>query len=159
MFSPLNSLNDSNLPYLLKIIRISVTNKQYGEFLCTPTILSLTLFQGILAEAFLLLSTLRSESFLSLPLASRRAPVENIRPLLSSHDPNERYLFLSCLDCVDARWWAGTTPESPAILEQHEVHRFMIMLDSSDSLIRRKVSIFSPPIVLKVISFPGCEDP
>ncbi|KAK0195897.1 armadillo-type protein, partial [Armillaria mellea] len=93
---------------------------------------------GLLREAALLLGEIRNEAFLNVAMSSRRAPVESIREILVSREPNEQYLFLSCLECVDPMWWAGITPECPAVLEEWEVERFMQLLDSADPSIRRK---------------------
>ncbi len=84
---------------------------------------------------------MRSESFSTVSPTSRRALVTDIRDILFSEDPDEQYLFLACIECVDPKWWAGTTPEVPTLLEEQEVGRFMRFLDSPDSLIRRKVSL------------------
>jgi AP-4 complex subunit epsilon-1 len=71
---------------------------------------------------------------------SRLSPVHNIRSLLTSRDLNEQFLFISCLGCLDPTLWAGTTSEAPAVLEAWEVEKVMQLLDSPDSLLRRKVS-------------------
>ncbi|PBK74014.1 ARM repeat-containing protein [Armillaria solidipes] len=115
-------LNDTNLPNVIRLIRSASTSKDYG----------------LLREAALLLGEIRNEAFLNVAMSSRRAPVESIREILVSREPNEQYLFLSCLECVDPMWWAGITPECPAVLEEWEVERFMQLLDSADPLIRRK---------------------
>ncbi|KAK0486295.1 armadillo-type protein [Armillaria novae-zelandiae] len=115
-------LNDTNLPNVIRLIRSASASKDYG----------------LLREAALLLGEIRNEAFLNVAMSSRRAPVESIREILVSREPNEQYLFLSCLECVDPMWWAGITPECPAVLEEWEVERFMQLLDSADPLIRRK---------------------
>jgi AP-4 complex subunit epsilon-1 len=96
-------------------------------------------FPALLYGSFLLLSGLPFETLNSIPTSSRLSPVRIIRNLLTSRDPNEQYLFLLCLDCLDPKLWAGTTPEIPAILEGWEVERIMQSLDSPDKLIRKKV--------------------
>jgi AP-4 complex subunit epsilon-1 len=68
------------------------------------------------------------------------AAVLDIRSLLTSRDPNDQYVFLSCLECLEPSAWAGTTPDAPALLEEGEVARVMQLLDYPDQLIRRKVS-------------------
>ncbi|KAK0494902.1 armadillo-type protein [Armillaria luteobubalina] len=115
-------LNDTNLPNVIRLIRSASASKDYG----------------LLREAALLLGEIRNEAFLNVAMSSRRAPVESIREILVSREPNEQYLFLSCLECVDPMWWAGIIPECPAVLEEWEVERFMQLLDSADPLIRRK---------------------
>lgn len=56
-----------------------------------------------------------------------------------SEDPNERYLFLSILESLDPKLWAGIIAEVPAVLDGWEVERIMQSLDSRDGLIRLKV--------------------
>lgn len=65
--------------------------------------------------------------------------LQNVRQLLLSEDPNDVYLYISCLDNLDAALWAGTTPEIPSALEAWEVERVMRLLDSPDSSLRRMV--------------------
>ena len=79
-----------------------------------------------------------SEEMLS-RLQSGHSPVHSIRHLLTTRKPNERYLFLSCLECLEPALWAGTRSDTPGVLEAWEVERVMQMLDSSDNLIRKKV--------------------
>ena len=76
-------------------------------------------------------------TFLRTPESS---PIALIRQLVSSEEPNEQYVFLTCLECIDPVLWAGTLPERPAVLDAWEVERIMQFLDSADSAIRRKVS-------------------
>jgi AP-4 complex subunit epsilon-1 len=71
--------------------------------------------------------------------SSRILAVDVIRHLLASHDVNEQYLFLSCLEFLDPRLWAGTMAGVPAVLEGWEVEKVMQFLDSPDMLIRKKV--------------------
>ncbi|KAK0241249.1 armadillo-type protein [Armillaria nabsnona] len=129
-------LNDTNLPNVIRLIRSASTNKDYG----------------LLREAALLLGEIRNEAFLNVAMSSRRAPVESIREILVSREPNEQYLFLSCLECVDPMWWAGITPECPAVLEEWEVERFMLLLDSADPLIRRKTVTILNKVDSNIIS-------
>ena len=65
-----------------------------------------------------------------------------IRTLLTSRDPNDQYLFLSTLQSINPKYWAGTTVDIPPVLEEWEVHRIMRFLDSDDPLIRTMVCIF-----------------
>ncbi|KAF9018010.1 ARM repeat-containing protein [Hymenopellis radicata] len=115
-------LRDDYLHIVVRLIRTAAAHKDHP----------------ILLAAYLLISSMRSESFLTVSSTSRRALVTDIRDILFSEDPDEQYLFLACIDCVDPKWWAGTTPEVPTVLEEQEVGRFMRFLDSPDSLIRRK---------------------
>ncbi|TFK74600.1 ARM repeat-containing protein [Pluteus cervinus] len=68
-------------------------------------------------------------------LGATANPVQCIRHLLVSDDPNDRYLFVSCLECVDHRIWSGTTTEGVPVLEAWEVERIMAFLDSDDDLL------------------------
>ena len=65
--------------------------------------------------------------------------VQEIRHLVTSEDPNDVYLFVACLECLKPSLWAGTTAELPAVLEEWEVERVMMLLDSQDEGIRKKV--------------------
>ncbi|KII92127.1 hypothetical protein PLICRDRAFT_122418 [Plicaturopsis crispa FD-325 SS-3] len=94
--------------------------------------------QIILHDAFQLLGKIKTDPILTLQKAPRMAPVPNIRHLLTSRDPNDQLLFLSCLECLDPALWAGTRPETPAVLEEWEMERFMKLLESPDGLIRKK---------------------
>jgi AP-4 complex subunit epsilon-1 len=96
------------------------------------------LIAALLYGTFLLLSA-ASPEVLSTQRGSSR-PVHNIRHLLTSTDLNEQFTFLSCLECLEPDIWAGTKPETPAMLEGWEVERVMQLLRSSDSLIRKKVN-------------------
>ncbi|KAF9070899.1 armadillo-type protein [Rhodocollybia butyracea] len=109
-------LTDSNLPLLNEIIQHAFLRKDY---------------------------VLLRSAFLSLPgalsISSTGSPISHIRSLLTSREPNENYLFLTCLECLDPKTWAGTIAEFPAVLEQWEVEHIMRYLDSSDSGLRKKV--------------------
>lgn len=91
---------------------------------------------AILLGSFKLISKILPQAFIS---TKNLHPVQFLRPFLTSIDPNDRYLFLACLECVDPVIWAGIAPEWPAVLEGWEVERVMQLLDSSDSLMRKKV--------------------
>lgn len=65
--------------------------------------------------------------------------IHSIRQLLISEDVNDVYLFVACLDSLNPKLWAGTTPGTPSALEAWEVERIMQLLDSQDSTLRRKV--------------------
>jgi AP-4 complex subunit epsilon-1 len=65
--------------------------------------------------------------------------IGTVRNYLTSRTPNEIYLFISCLECVDPGLWAGTSEAIPAVLEAWEVEQIMQLLDSNDDFIRRKV--------------------
>ncbi|KAJ3565906.1 hypothetical protein NP233_g7346 [Leucocoprinus birnbaumii] len=61
-----------------------------------------------------------------------------VRDYLRSRNPNDTYLFLSCLESIDPGLWAGTSEAIPAVLEAWEVELIMQLLDSNDDLIRKK---------------------
>lgn len=65
--------------------------------------------------------------------------MQEIRHLLTAEDPNDLYLFVACLECLEPSLWAGTAVEIPAVLEEWEVERVMKLLDSPDKAIRKKV--------------------
>ena len=69
------------------------------------------------------------------------SPVEYLRPLLILGNPNDQYLFLACLECVDPAVWSGTAPGIPGVLEAWEVEQVVRFLESPDLLIRRTVSV------------------
>ena len=48
---------------------------------------------------------------------------------------------MSCLKSLNPSLWAGTTSETPGVLEAWEVERVMQLLHSPDILLRRKVSL------------------
>lgn len=67
------------------------------------------------------------------------SPITYARHLVGSTSPNDKYLLLCLLETTDPRLWAGTDPQIPAVLDAFEVELIMQQLDSSDSLIRKKV--------------------
>lgn len=90
----------------------------------------------MLREAFRLLSQYtvgQLESYLNI------SPISYIRNLLVSDDPNLHYLFLICLDSLDAKFWSGSTEIFPSVLDGMEMEKIMHMIDSPDVLIRSKV--------------------
>lgn len=58
-----------------------------------------------------------------------------------SDNPNDIYLFISCLECIDTEIWAGTTPDQLAFLEPQEFERIMHLLNFPDRDIRNKVRL------------------
>jgi len=93
--------------------------------------------RATLRGAFLLLSKITPQTLLSSVPVDFESPVQSLRPYLISRDPNDVYLFLSCLQCIDPVLWGGTLPDAPAVLDGWEVERIMQLLDSPDPLIRR----------------------
>lgn len=70
-------------------------------------------------------------------------PLTHLRPLLSSDDPNAAYTFLSCLAVLDPSLWAGSGTELEhselTTLNEQEVGKIMMFLDSNDVTLRQKV--------------------
>ena len=95
---------------------------------------------AVLRDAFMLLSTVSPEA-LHDPRLSTTA-ITSIRHFLSSSDPNDVFLFVSCLSCLDSSIWAGTRSNTVALLDEWEVQRVMRLLDSPDGLIRKTVIHF-----------------
>ncbi|KAF9268806.1 ARM repeat-containing protein [Marasmius fiardii PR-910] len=112
-------VSDNNLPLIGDIIQLATKHKK----------------DALLQEAFLTLLSLGPETSL---LTSRKlSPINYVRHLLTSQDLNDQYLFLTCLESVDPKFWAGTTPDIPAVLDQWEVEHIMRLLDSRDPLVRK----------------------
>ncbi|RDB25374.1 AP-4 complex subunit epsilon-1 [Hypsizygus marmoreus] len=114
-------LSEDNIPNILEIVHSS----------------SNTHDQSTLRATFLLLSGISAQSLLPFLPPGSQSPIDHIRHLITSSDPNDVYLFLSCLECMDPVLWAGTSPDIPAVLEGWEVERIMQLLESPDTLIRR----------------------
>jgi AP-4 complex subunit epsilon-1 len=98
---------------------------------------------AVLRGAFLLFSTVSPDLLISSATSGLGSPVEYLRPLLTSGNSNDQYLFLACLDCVDPAAWSGIAPDIPTVLEAWEVERVIHLLESPDPLIRRTVSVLS----------------
>lgn len=101
------------------------------------------LLVALLYQIFLLFSTPTTplNEFLLTPGTTN--PIHHIKHLLAAQSPEEHYAFLSCLECIDPEFWAGTAPsDAPSILDEWEVERMMGFVDSSDALIRKKVGTF-----------------
>ncbi|KIJ67872.1 hypothetical protein HYDPIDRAFT_185857 [Hydnomerulius pinastri MD-312] len=93
--------------------------------------------QAILRDAFMLLSTVTPQALRESQTIRSFSPVASIRHLLISRDPNDQYLFVFCLGCLDPSTWAGTAPGTSATLDEWEVQEVMKLLDSRDGLIRK----------------------
>lgn len=74
------------------------------------------------------------------------SPITYARHLVGSTSPNDKYLLLCLLETTDPRLWAGTDPQTPAVLDAFEVELIMQQLDSPDSLIRKKVRDITQPV-------------
>ncbi|GLB37288.1 putative ARM repeat-containing protein [Lyophyllum shimeji] len=114
-------ITENNIPTILELIRGS---SKYHD-------------GATLRGAFLVLSKIAPRTLLSLMPVDFESPIQSLRPFLMSRDPNDVYLFLSCLECVDPVLWAGTSPDVPAVLDGWEVERMMQLLGSHDALVRR----------------------
>ncbi len=109
----------------------------------------------------------------------RTHPVETIRSYLSSRNPNDHYLFMSCLDLLHVSLWAGnaSTPTltttaqtdlsgsavnaavkssnsiNELVLEQWEVERIMSFLTSGDRLIWKLVRFSISGLIILIDGF------
>ncbi|KAI0819517.1 ARM repeat-containing protein [Trametes gibbosa] len=92
----------------------------------------------IIRECFSAASICAASMLLEAQAAAGTSFVQEIRQLLTSHDPNGLYVFIHCLSCIDPKLWAGTSPDLPAVLEEWEVERVMKLLDSEDKLVRKQ---------------------
>ena len=77
---------------------------------------------------------------------THKHPVQQISHLLSAVSATSQYLFLSCLNLLDASLWAGMESNVsgisiPAQLDKWEVGRIMSFMASEDENIRILVSI------------------
>ncbi|KAG2150452.1 armadillo-type protein [Suillus clintonianus] len=95
------------------------------------------LVRVLLREAFIVLSSVSAEVIQECQMQQSLSPVADIRHLLTSKDPNDQYLFVSCLDCLSPTLWAGTLPGTTAILDEWEVQEVMKLLNSHDRLVRK----------------------
>nr|GAT57748.1 predicted protein [Mycena chlorophos] len=91
----------------------------------------------LMCGAFVLLMNADIETIIASQTSLSISAAASLRPLINSQTPNDHFIFLSCLSCLDPILWAGTG-NAPAVLDEWEVGRVMKLLDSSDSLIRRK---------------------
>ncbi|KIM91944.1 hypothetical protein PILCRDRAFT_108 [Piloderma croceum F 1598] len=128
--------------FLLKVTRALSTVKLSAQnlrlILDVVKYASSPLSPALLYGTFRLLTNYTSDVIVAHQASTLLGPVHDIRHLIVSSDPNEHYLFLSCLQCLEPDLWAGTQPDRPAVLEGWEVERVMKFLESSDNLIREK---------------------
>ncbi|KIK68889.1 hypothetical protein GYMLUDRAFT_152214 [Collybiopsis luxurians FD-317 M1] len=125
-------LSDSDLLLLSRVIKHASRRKDFGQFTLSFDSVHYSRLKVLLRSAFLCLPAFQAQT--ALPIS----PISHVRSLLTSRESNEKYLFLTCLECLNPKYWAGTTPENPAVLEQWEVEHFMKFLDSGDSMLRKK---------------------
>ncbi|CCM00480.1 uncharacterized protein FIBRA_02514 [Fibroporia radiculosa] len=118
------SLSQDNLRTILQILRMSSQGRLSGN--------------GVLYQCFLSLLNTSTEKLLLAQTSFGVTFVSAIRSLLTSNKPNDVYIFLSCLECLDPQLWAGTKVGTPAVLEEWEVEKVMTLLNLDDQYIRRK---------------------
>ncbi|KAF8557577.1 ARM repeat-containing protein [Imleria badia] len=111
----------SKVPIRGKSIYIMVTSTEHST--------------AVLRDSFMLLSTVSTEALRESQLSS--IAITSIRHFLSSRDPNDVFLFVSCLSSLDPSIWAGTHPNTAPLLDEWEVQGVMRLLDSPDGLIRK----------------------
>ncbi|KAJ7497085.1 armadillo-type protein [Mycena latifolia] len=115
-------LHQSTLELILQIIQVASESSDHP----------------VMFAAFLLLSDVHVQDLRNTVTSESLSPTANIRQLLTSRSVNDQYIFLSCLSCLNPEMWAGTNAEIPPVLEEWEVGKVMELLDSSDTVIRRK---------------------
>ncbi|KAJ7072535.1 armadillo-type protein [Mycena amicta] len=91
----------------------------------------------LMFSAFLVLADVEAQDVVAAEAALSFSTASCLRQLINSQSSNDHYIFLSCLSCLHPMLWAGTA-DLPAVLDEWEVGRVMKLLDSSDSIIRRK---------------------
>jgi hypothetical protein len=134
----------SSNSFVLQVLAFVVCHL-FGRSLSSPLIVKIS---AVLRGAFLLFSTVSLELLLSSARSGLGSPVEYLRPLITSGNPNDQYLFLACLECVDPAVWSGNSPGISAVLGPSEVERVMQLLESADALIRRTVSVIRAIIIV-----------
>ncbi|KDR75335.1 hypothetical protein GALMADRAFT_140851 [Galerina marginata CBS 339.88] len=97
-----------------------------------------SLAKAIVLDLFKLFGQLAYGVLLQAEKSKATSTVQYIRHFLTSTNPDEVYLFVSCLENVDVALWAGTSQEHPAVLDALEFERIMQLLNSLDQDIRRK---------------------
>lgn len=112
------NLDPANIPLVLNVIKHSSDPPSQA-----------------LVDAFSLLSTVPSDAVCQSQAELSYSPAAGIRHLLTSGDPNEQYIFIFCLSCLDPSTWAGNSPGSSAVFDKWEVQQIVKLLDSQDGLI------------------------
>lgn len=123
-------LVETNIPLLLDILQTSSSVRSIKPLL-----------KVMILQIFRLLSQAKQDQLASMEKSRNMSSVRCIRDFLILNNPNDLYFFVSCLECIDVTIWAGTTSESPAVLEERHFGRIMQLLDSLDLTIFRKVLI------------------
>jgi hypothetical protein len=138
------SLKDETVQAIISLVfwAASANVKHLGNLflVISDELLANITYSALLLEAFRVLSVIPSAQLASVKdIASRKSPIGAIRHLLNSQQPNEQYLFVTCLGCIEPQLWAGTDPTMAPVLDAWEVERVMHFLDSRDPFIRKKV--------------------
>lgn len=105
----------------------------------SPNTHSRPLSRAIVLEIFRTFRQLPPGSVQSTEKSRRTSVVHLVRNYLMSDSSNDIYLFVSCLECIDAETWAGTTPDQLAVLVPQEFERIIHLLNFPDRDIRKKV--------------------
>ncbi|KAF5321369.1 hypothetical protein D9619_001522 [Psilocybe cf. subviscida] len=123
-----HALDSSNVPILYNILQeLSTAAKPLSSR------------NAVILAIFQILSQCELATLLATEKSKKTSAVQLIRYLLSSYKPNDLYTFLSCLQCIDASLWAGTTTNYPPALDAPEFERIMQLLAFPDEDIRKKV--------------------
>lgn len=131
-------------PLLLKIINaLHIISLSQDDLKLISRIITSSSERGrhayaALYQCFLALANTSPELLSAVQESRGRKFVEGIRGLLTSNEPNDIYLFVACLECLDSQLWAGTDSDVPVVLEEWEMERVMKLLDSDDRCIRQK---------------------
>lgn len=123
-------LGDSTIPLLHEMIQ------KYSQ----PNA-SKPLSRAVILEVFKTLGQLDSDIFTSAEAVASISSVHSIKHFSTSGITNDIYLFISCLECIDATNWAGTSPNRPPVLQAEDFDRILQQLHSQDQGISRKVGI------------------
>lgn len=121
---------ETSIPFLLDIIQTCSSVKNVKPIL-----------KVVVLEIFRLFSQANRDQLASMERSRNMSSVHCIREFLMSDNPNDLYFFISCIECIDVTTWAGTTSESPAVLEEKHFGRIMQLLDSLDLAVFCKVCV------------------
>lgn len=122
------SLRDDNISTLLDIL-LEVSSEKVLK----------SLSKAILLDIFKLLGQCKPAILVKNERVKAVSIVQSVRRHLVSHEADDVYFFLSCLENIDVALWAGTDFKYPAVLDGLEFDRIMQLLGSADRDIRRKV--------------------
>lgn len=123
---------ETNIPFLLDIIKTCSSVRSVRPVL-----------KVMVLQIFRLLAQENQDQLASMEKSRNMSSVRCIREFLMTEDPNDLYLFISCLECIDVTAWVGTTSESPVVLEEKHFGRIMQLLDSLDLTIFHKVCVIN----------------